>query len=124
MIPFLDLKQLNKGYEEAFQKHFRSFLESGRYILGDRVKAFETAYAEYCGTNFCVATGNGLDAIKLLLRAYMEMGRLHPGDKVIVAANTYIATILAIKQAGLIPVLVEPDERSFNIDPEEVRKNI
>lgn len=123
-IPFLNLKQLNKPFEETFKKRFQGFLDSGYYILGDSVKQFENEYADYCHTNFCVGTGNGLDAIKLILRAYIELKRLHEGDKVIVAANTYIATILAIKQAGLIPVLAEPDNETFNIDPKEVRQKI
>lgn len=123
-IPFLDLKQINQPYKEVFEKKFSAFLDSGYYILGNSVREFEKEFARYCETNFCIGTGNGLDAIKLIFRAYMEMGRLQPGDKVIVAANTYIATILAVKQAGLEPVLVEPDEKTFNIDPEQVRRKI
>lgn len=124
MIPFLDLYQLNKPFKTAFQEKFAAFLDSGHYVLGNSVKKFETQFADYCGANFCIGTGNGLDALKLILRGYMELGKLYEGEKVIVAANTYIATILAIKQAGLEPVLVEPDDKTFNIDPEEVRKKI
>lgn len=124
MIPFLNLKQLNQPFEEVFKERFKAFLDSGYYILGNQVEDFEKRFAQYCNTNFCVGTANGLDALTLILRGYMELGRLQEGDKVIVAANTYIATILAIKHAGLEPVLVEPDEKTFNLDPEEVRKNI
>lgn len=124
MIPFLDLHQLNKAFKAAFQKKFADFFDSGYYVLGNSVNEFETKFAGYCGTNFCIGTGNGLDALKLILRGYIELGKLHEGEKVIVAANTYIATILAIKQAGLEPVLVEPEDKTFNLDPEEVRKKI
>lgn len=124
MIPFLDLHQLNRPYEEAFQQKFKEFLDSGYYILGKAVEKFEKEFAEACNTNFCIGVGNGLDALKLILRGYMELGRLEPGAKVIVAGNTFIATILAVKEVGLEPVLLEPDENTFNLDPNEVRKHI
>ena len=124
MVPFLDLKKINKPYEEAFHKGFQQFLASGYYVLGNAVKEFEETFAKYCGVNYGVGVGNGLDALTLILKAYLELGKLHKGDQVIVAANTYIATILAIKQAGLEPVLVEPNEQTFNLDPQEVKKNM
>ncbi len=124
MIPFLDLKKINRPFESAFQKEFSNFINSGYYIMGDKMREFETEFARYCHTNFCIGTGNGLDALTMIFRSYMQMGRLREGDKVLVAANTYIATILAIKRANLIPVLIEPDEKTFNIDVEEVRKKI
>ncbi len=124
MIPFLDLKKLNQPYEKAFQKSFQEFLASGHYVLGKEVKEFETQFAAYCGVKFCVGVGNGLDALTLILKAYIALGKLQKGDKVMVAANTYIATILAVKQAGLKPVLVEPDEKTFNLDPAAVEKEL
>lgn len=123
-IPFLDLYQLNKPYQKAFEKEFSSFLESGYYILGKRVETFEKEFAKYCNTNFCIGTGNGLDALKLILRAYIELGRLQKEDKIIVAANTYIATILAIKEVGLIPVLLEPDEKTMNLNSALIEENL
>ena len=124
MVPFLDLKKINKPYEEAFQKRFQQFLASGYYVLGNAVKEFEQTFAKYCGVGFCVGVGNGLDALTLILKGYIALGKLKEGDYVIVAANTYIATILAIKHAGLQPVLVEPDAATFNLDPEEVKKQL
>src|SRR5699024_6679658 len=115
---------LNRPYEEAFRTRFDEFLAKGYYILGDHVSRFEERFAGYCHVNFCVGTANGLDALTLIMRGYIEKGRLQEGDKVIVAANTYIATILAIKRAGLEPVLVEPDEQTFTIDPQSVRGKI
>jgi len=123
-VPFLDLHKINQPYEKAFQVAFQNFLDSGYYVLGNAVKQFENEFAKYCGTTNCVGVGNGLDALTLILKAYKELGQLKDGDEVIVAANTYIATILAIKQAGLKPVLVEPDLKTFNLNPEEVEKNI
>lgn len=124
MIPFLELNQINKAYEEKFQTRFQQFLARGYYVLGDWVKEFETQFAAYTKTNFCVGTGNGLDALKLMLKAYMVLGRLEEGDKVILAANTYIATILAVKEVGLVPLLVEPDEATFNLNPDLIQDQI
>lgn len=123
MIPFLDLKKINAPFEKVFRDAFKSFLNSGHYVLGDAVKTFESEFARYCGTQHCIGTGNGLDALTLILRGYIELGKLQKGDKVIVAANTYIATILAIKNADLQPVLIEPDEKSFNLDPEKAAQD-
>ncbi|RMA56737.1 DegT/DnrJ/EryC1/StrS family aminotransferase [Ulvibacter antarcticus] len=116
MIPFLDLHKINARYDAEFQKRFKAFLDSGYYILGTNVKAFEEEFANYCGTKFCVGTANGLDALRLILEGYKILGRLKDGDEVLVASNTYIATIIAIKQAGLTPVLVEAEASLFNFD--------
>lgn len=124
MIPFLDLHTANQIYHERFKENFKDFLDSGYYILGEKVAEFETEFAQYCGVNFCVGTANGLDALKLILRGYIELGRLQPGDKVIVPANTYIATILAVKEVGLEIILVEPDENTFNLDADLVEQKI
>ncbi|VAV83081.1 Aminotransferase, partial [hydrothermal vent metagenome] len=105
-------------------KAFNELLVSGRYILGDGVKTFETNFASYCGTKYCIGVGNGLDALVLIFRAYIESGKLKKGDEVIVPANTYIASILAIVHAGLTPVFVEPEEETFNISSEKIRKAI
>ncbi len=119
-VPFLDLKRVNAPYKEMFKKSFERFLDSGWYIKGSAVTAFEKAFANYCGTSYCIGIGNGLDALTLILKAYVALGRIKEGDEVIVAANTYIATILAVKQANLTPVLVEPDAASFNLDPQRI----
>ncbi|GAA4281481.1 DegT/DnrJ/EryC1/StrS family aminotransferase [Gaetbulibacter aestuarii] len=116
MIQFLDLKKINKPFEEEFKIEFEKFLNSGQYILSDAVKIFEQEFAKFCGVKFCIGTGNGLDSLHLILKAYRILGYFNEGDEIIVPANTYIATILAISHAGLKPVLVEPDSNTFNID--------
>ncbi|WP_338731175.1 DegT/DnrJ/EryC1/StrS family aminotransferase [Mangrovimonas cancribranchiae] len=120
MIKFLDLHSINKRFEKEFQQVFSRFLNSGRYILGNEVTDFETNYAKYCGTKYCIGVSNGLDALTLLFQAYKVLGKLQEGDEVIVPANTYIASILAIINSGLKPVLVEPDVETFNIDIESI----
>ncbi|TGD58158.1 DegT/DnrJ/EryC1/StrS family aminotransferase [Flavobacterium humi] len=124
MIPFLDLHKINKLYEDAFQQKLKGMLDSGWYILGNEVKAFEDDFAAYCGTKYCIGVGNGLDALVLIFKACLELGKLQKGDEVIVPANTYIASILAILQADLIPVLVEPKWETFNIDPDLIQQKI
>jgi len=120
MIKFLDLYRLNKKYESEFNSKFQNFLDSGYYILGNAVKQFEENFATYCGSKYCIGVGNGLDALTLIFKANIELGKLNKGDEVIVPANTYIATILAIIQAGLKPVLVEPFKKTYNIDSESI----
>ena len=115
MISFLDLKGINAREREALIAAFTRVLDSGWYVLGKEVEAFEQEYAAYVGTKHCVGVGNGLEALILALRAWMELGVMKTGDEVIVPANTYIATILAISQNGLTPVLVEPDDATFNL---------
>ncbi|MDH4151847.1 MAG: DegT/DnrJ/EryC1/StrS family aminotransferase [Betaproteobacteria bacterium] len=117
MIPFLDLKAINARERDALIAAFTRVLDSGWYVLGEEVAAFEREYAQYCGAQYAVGVGNGLDALTLTLRAYRELGRLKSGDEVVVPANTYIATILAITENGLVPLLVEPDPATFNLDP-------
>jgi len=116
-IPFLDLKAVNAPYFNGFEKAFDSVVNSGWYIQGNEVKAFEREFADYCGVEHCIGVANGLDALILIFRAYMEMGVLQEGDEVIVPANTYIASILAITENRLKPVLVEPDLATYNLDP-------
>jgi dTDP-4-amino-4,6-dideoxygalactose transaminase len=117
MIPFLDLKKINAPYETTFQQKLKIVLDSGWYILGNEVKEFEVNFATYCGADYCIGTGNGFDSLVLIFKAYIAMGKLQKGDEVIVPANTYIASILAILQADLVPVLVEPKLETYNIDP-------
>ena len=117
MIKFLDLHSINKPYEAAFLNKTKAMLDGGWYVLGEEVKSFETNFAKYCGTKYCIGVGNGLDALVLIFKAYIQLGKLQKGDEVLVPANTYIASILAILQADLIPVLVEPKEETFNIKP-------
>ncbi|RBP25018.1 dTDP-4-amino-4,6-dideoxygalactose transaminase [Marinobacter pelagius] len=119
MIPFLDLKAINTQYRDELVAAATRVIDSGWYIQGTEVKAFEQEFAEYCGSKHCVGVANGLDALTLTLRAWKEMGRLKEGDEVIVPANTYIASILAITENRLKPVLVEPDEATFNLCPEK-----
>ena len=124
MIPFLDLKTINQRFEKQFQNSFQEFLDSGYYILGNQVSVFENNFAAYCGTKFCVGVGNGLDALRLILEGYKILGKVQKGDEVLVASNTYIATIIAIKQAGLTPVLVEADPATYNFDLVSLEKSI
>lgn len=124
MISFLDLKKINEPYEAAFQQKLKLILDNGWYILGKEVEAFEKAFAEYCQTQYCIGVGNGLDALVLIFKGYIALGKLHKGDEVIVPANTYIASILAILEADLVPVLVEPKLETYNINPELIQTEI
>jgi dTDP-4-amino-4,6-dideoxygalactose transaminase len=123
-ISFLDLQAINAAYREELIEAAVRVIDSGWYIQGQEVKAFEQEFAAYCGTKYCVGVGNGLDALILTLRAWKELGKLKEGDEVIVPANTYIATILAITENHLIPVLVEPDEDTYNLSPDLTRKAV
>ncbi|MFT5020252.1 MAG: dTDP-4-amino-4,6-dideoxygalactose transaminase [Polaribacter sp.] len=124
MIRFLDLKTINLRFSNQFKEATEIFLASGHYVLGKQVTAFENSFAQYCGVKFCCGVGNGLDALTLILEGYKVIGKLAEGDRVIVPANTFIATVLAISKAGLTPVLVEPSEDTFNLSPVEVKKAI
>lgn len=117
MIPFLDLKAINTQYREELVDATTRVIESGWYIQGAEVSAFEQEFAAYCGTKHCIGVANGLDALILTLRAWKELGKLKEGDEVLVPANTYIASILAITENRLVPVLVEPDLATYNICP-------
>lgn len=113
---FLDLETVNKPFEKEIGEAVRRVIASGRYIGGPEVAEFERRLAESCGAPYCVGTGNGLDALRLIIRAYIELGEMAPGDEIIVPSNTYIATVLAITDNGLIPVFAEPDPRTMNLD--------
>jgi dTDP-4-amino-4,6-dideoxygalactose transaminase len=124
MIEFFNLKEYNSRFEDEFKDSYSKFLDSGWYILGENLKMFERNYAKYCNVKHCVGVANGLDALNLIFKSYIELGKLKPNDEVIVPANTYIATILSVIQSGLKPVFVEPDEKSLNISIEEATKAI
>ena len=124
MIPFLDLKTINEQYQDALDKAAQRVIQSGWYILGSEVKQFEKDFAIYCETDYAIGTASGLDALILIFRAYKEMGVMKNGDEVIVPANTYIASILAVSENNLRPVFVEPNINSYNIDPDLIEKQI
>lgn len=115
-IPYLSLKKVTQQHEEEICQAIDKVVRSGWYLQGEAVNRFEESYAQYIGTEHCVGCGNGLDALTLILHAYKEMGVLQEGDEVIVPANTYIATILAITANGLCPVLVEPSLETLELD--------
>ncbi|MCK1466625.1 MULTISPECIES: DegT/DnrJ/EryC1/StrS family aminotransferase [unclassified Bradyrhizobium] len=123
-IPFLSLQEANAPYMDELKAAASRVIESGWYILGEELNSFEREFAAYCKSRFCIGVGNGLDALTLTLRAYMQLGKISEGDEIIVPANTFIATILAITQNRLRPVLVEPDPLTFNIDPQRVSRAI
>ncbi|SLJ84846.1 DegT/DnrJ/EryC1/StrS family aminotransferase [Psychrobacter sp. DAB_AL43B] len=124
MIPFLDLKAINAQYRDELVEACTRVIDSGWYIGGNELEQFEQQFASYCGTEFAIGVANGLDALILTLRAWKELGKLKDGDEVIVPSNTYIASILAISANNLTPILVEPCENSFNIDPKEIETAI
>ena len=117
MIKFLDLHKINESYKADFEKSFTSFLDSGHYILGSQVSTFESNFATFCNAKHCIGVANGLDALTLIFRAYIQLGKLKKGDAVLVPANTYIASILSIINAGLKPVFIEPDPETYNLSP-------
>ena len=124
MISFLDLKNINAVCREELIEACTRVIDSGWYITGNELSRFETEFATYCGSKHCIGVANGLDALILTLRAWKEMGKLKEGDEVIVPANTYIASILAITENRLTPVLVEPDAATYNLCPKNVEAAI
>jgi dTDP-4-amino-4,6-dideoxygalactose transaminase len=123
-VPFLSLKDVNARHADELKAAAARVIDSGCYVLGQEVAAFEQEFADYCGVRHAVGVGNGLDALSLILRAYRELGALDRGDEVIVPGNTFIASFLAITENRLVPVPVEPDPISFNLDPARVRAAI
>ncbi|SMG26061.1 DegT/DnrJ/EryC1/StrS family aminotransferase [Cedecea sp. NFIX57] len=121
MVNFLDLKKLNETYSDELKLACSRVIDSGWYIQGNELESFEIDFAEYCGSKYSIGVANGLDALILVLRAWKEMGRLKTNDKVMVPANTYIASIMAITQNELVPVLVEPNDQTFNMDYEGLK---
>ncbi len=124
MIPFLDLKEINQQYHQELKEACSRVIDSGWYIMGNELKAFEQEFSEYCGSKYCIGVANGLDALILTLRAWKELGKLNDGDEVIVPSNTYIASILAISENNLTPVLVEPDINTFNLTADGIEPAI
>ena len=124
MIKFLDLQKINAQYADELKVATARVIDSGWYLLGNEVKAFEDQLAAYIGVKHAIGVANGLDALRLILKAYIEMGVMQEGDEVIVPANTYIASILAISDNRLKPVLVEPDIETYNIDTSQIEKHI
>lgn len=123
-VPFLDLRAAHIEYRSEIDVAIARVLDNGWYVLGPEVEAFEAEWADYCGTTHAVGVGNGLDALVLSLRAWKEMGMLLEGDEVIVPANTYVASVLAITENQLKPVFVEPDAASYNLCPHKVLEAI
>jgi dTDP-4-amino-4,6-dideoxygalactose transaminase len=123
-IPFLDLKAINEQYAQELDQAMIRVRASGWYIQGKEINAFENEFAQYCGTKHCIGVANGLDALVLILRAYKHLGKLNAGDEVILPANTYIASVLAITENQLVPVLVEPEALTFNLNAQTVKQHI
>lgn len=123
-IKYLSLKDLNAPYEKDIQHAISEVVSSGWYLQGKRIHDFEEHYAAYIGTRHCISCGNGLDALKLMLQGDMILGRMQPGDEVLVAANTYIATILAITSVGLTPILIEPTIDTLQMDDSLIESHI
>ncbi|MDF3980620.1 DegT/DnrJ/EryC1/StrS family aminotransferase [Luteibacter sp. PPL201] len=123
-VPFLSLGDVNARHADELKAAVGRVIDSGRYVLGDELAAFEREFAAWCGVRHALGVGNGLDALSLILRAYRDLGDFAAGDEVIVPANTFIASFLAISEAGLRPVPVEPDEATFNLHPVNVEAAI
>ncbi len=124
MIKFLDIKAINDSFEPDLSLAIKRVLDSGWYLLGNEVKTLEREYSEYIGTKHCIGVANGLDALRLILKAYIELGIMHEGDEIIVPANTYIASILAITDNRLKPILIEPDINTYNLNPFLIEEKI
>ena len=124
MIPFLPLKDITSAYRDEISTAISRVVNSGWYLQGAENTSFERNYAEYIGSRHCISCGNGLDALTLILRAYKELGIMCDGDEIIVPANAYIASILAITENHLIPVLVEPKLETLEIDDSQIEKHI
>ncbi|HEY8327477.1 MAG TPA: DegT/DnrJ/EryC1/StrS family aminotransferase, partial [Rhodanobacter sp.] len=116
-VPFLDVRAINARHADELKAAAARVIDSGWYILGEELAAFEREFAAYGGVSHAVGVGNGLDALSLILRGYRQLGALGEGDEVIVPGNTFIASFLAISENRLVPVPVEPDPLSFNLDP-------
>lgn len=124
MIKFLDIQKITDSYEPGLSEAVRRVVKSGWYLLGEELAGFEKEYATFTGTKNCIAVASGLDALRLIFKAWIRMGVLSEGEEVIVPANTYIATILAITENRLKPILVEPDINNYNLDLSLVERHI
>tara|TARA_B100001057_G_C22868977_1_gene957869 strand:+ start:259 stop:1350 length:1092 start_codon:yes stop_codon:yes gene_type:complete len=124
MIKFLDLKKINKSFEPKLSKSIKRVIDSGWFLFGKENEFFEKEFSEYIGTKYCIGVASGLDALKLILRGYIELNYLSNGDEVIVPANTFFASVLAISENNLKPIFIEPDPKTFNIDPKLIESKI
>lgn len=124
MVPFLDLRSINARHRDRLVAAVTEVVDSGQYILGDKLKSFEQSFSGYCGAKHTIGTGNGLDALTLIIRAYKELGIFKEGDEILVPANTYIASILAITENRLKAILVEPDIQTYNLDENLLKAKI
>ncbi|MGJ7027301.1 DegT/DnrJ/EryC1/StrS family aminotransferase [Petrimonas sulfuriphila] len=124
MIKFLDIQKITQKYTGEIHQAASRVIDSGWYLLGEENKRFENNYAGFIGTRYCVGVANGLDALRIILKAYMELGIMSEGDEIIVPANTFIASILAITDNRLVPVLVEPDIRTYQLDDTKIEAAI
>ncbi len=120
MIKFLDIQKINAQYKRELKEASNRVIDSGWYLMGKELETFEQNYASFCGTKYSLGVANGLDALRLIFKAYIELGMMNKGDEVIVPANTYIASVLAISDNGLIPVFVEPDIHTYNLDSSKI----
>ena len=122
MIKFLDLQKVTQRYSDEIQNSVARVVNSGWYLQGVENSSFEQKYSQYIGAKYTIGCANGLDALIWIFRAYIELGLMQPGDEIIVPSNTYIASILSITENGLIPVLVEPDINTYQIDDKKIEK--
>lgn len=124
MVKFLDIRKVTQSFQPGLREVMMRVIDSGFFIRGDEGRRFEEAYASYVGTRYCVGVGNGLDALRLIFKAYLASGRMQEGDEVLVPANTYIASILAVSENRLKPVLVEPNAHTFTLDEKLIEEMI
>lgn len=124
MISFLDLKKINAQYELELKQAATRVIDSGWYLMGQELESFEKNYSAFCGTKYALGVANGLDALRLIFKAYIVLGIMKSGDEVIVPANTYIASVLAISDNGLVPVFVEPNIKTYNLDSSQIERAI
>ncbi|MGH1518943.1 DegT/DnrJ/EryC1/StrS family aminotransferase [Chryseobacterium sp. JK1] len=124
MIKFLDLQKINLLHQEEIEAKLSQVFRSGWYLMGQELSNFQENLSQYIGAQYAIGVANGLDALRLILRAYIELGIMSPGDEIIVPSNTYIASILAVSDNGLVPVLVEPDINNYNIDISKIKEKI
>ena len=124
MIKFLDLQKINTQYQEELKEAASRVIDSGWYLMGRELASFESNYAQFCGTKYALGVANGLDALRLIFKAYIELGVMEEGDEVIIPANTYIASVLAVTDNGLSPVFVEPNIDTYNLDSSKVEAAI
>ncbi len=124
MIKFLDLQKINAQYKQELKEAANRVIDSGWYLMGKELETFEHDYVRFCGTKYALGVANGLDALRLIFKAYIELGSMQKGDEIIVPANTYIASVLAISDNGLIPVFVEPNIQTYNLDSSKIEAAI